>query len=356
MNVRNNALPAAMALVGLSLTSPALAQEADLEVSKNASSAKVGLGKTANTAIDIKNVGAVSATGVTLLLNTSAWPNDQIISAIDGCTPAVKGPKKNSEWFPCAITTADAPLKTETDLKPPEKTNALTVTITIQYGTALKKADVYNEDGSKKGTWTCPAADRFKPVVASVATTTTETNTVNNSVTVAAPQALWADLEVTLTGPDSVASSGGDYTFDFAVTNLGPCAVSTELAVDDSVTTGFKFVSATGVCRGLTDDFLEDGSDYQYCAVDNIGVGATVTGQKIYRSPTFPSDLVSSNQGTGLQITGGKYSDPNSANNASDVAYIVKAPAGCSSVGGGSSLALLGLSLAALFIRRAHTA
>lgn len=356
MNVRNNALRAAMALVGLSLTSPALAQEADLEVSKNASSAKVGLGKTANTAIDIKNVGAVSAAGVTLLLDTSAWPDDQSIRSIDGCTPAVKEPKKNSEWFPCAITTADAPLKTETDLESPKTTNALTVTIAIQYGVALKKADVYNEDGPKKGTWTCPAADRFKPVVASVTTTTTEMNIVNNLVTVAAPQALWADLEVTLTGPDSVSSSGGEYTFDFAVTNLGPCAVSTKLAVDDSVTTGFKLVSATGVCGKLTDDFLEDGSDYQYCAVDNIGVGTTVTAQKVYRSPTFPSDLVSSNQGTGLQIIGGEYSDPNSTNDTSGVEYVVKAPAGCSSVGGESSLALLGLSLAALFIGRARTA
>lgn len=356
MNVRKNALRAAMALVGLSLASPALAQEADLEVSSKDSSTKVGLGKTGNAVVEVKNLGAASAAGVTLSVDTSAWPDDQTISAIDGCTPAVEEPKKNSEWFPCAVTTADAPLKTETDLTAPAKTNAVTVTITVKYGVALKKADVYNEDGSKKGTWTCPAADRFKPVVASVATTTTETNTGNNSATVAAPQALWADIEVTLTGPDSVGSGGGDYTFDIAVTNLGPCAVSTTLAVDDSVTTAFKFVSATGVCAGLTDDLLEDGSDYQYCAVSNLAVGATATGQKVYRSPTFPSDLVSSNQGTGVQITGGKYSDPNSANNVSDVAYVVKAPAGCSSVGGGSSLALLGLSLAALFIRRTRTA
>lgn len=353
MNVRKNALRAAsvgMVVAGLTMAGPALAQEADLVVSGSGpETGNVGLGMTGDTTIKVTNAGSVSAAEVTLSLDTSAWPEDQTISAIDGCIPATEAPKKNADWFPCTIATATSPLKTEADVTKPATTNAKSVVITIQYGAELSKADFYNDDGTKKGAWTCPAADRFKPLLASMTTSTKETNTANNSYNVDAPQALWADLEVTLIGPSSVGPSGGEHTFDFTVTNHGPCTVSPKLVRDRGVSTGFEFVSGAGICASLTDD-------KKGCAISNLAPGATSTGQKVYRAPSFPSELLSSNQGTGVLVTGVDYSDPNSDNDVSDVTYVVKNSTGCSSVGGGAPAFLIGLGLAALFVRRSGIA
>jgi len=350
---------AALLVAVLAYAAPAAAQEADLKVTVAATTAtgNIGLGATGTVKITVANIGAVEAAGVTVTVDSSAWPTDQVITAISGCTPASKPATPtaatNSAWFPCAISGTVA---TEASVVAPATTNAKAVKVSVKYGVAVKASSIYDDTGARiESAWVCPSPTKFKAVSASAATTTTESVTANNTASqAAAPIPLWADVELTTVGPASIGHGGGDYTFTTTVKNLGPCTISTDVAVDDSATNGFEFKSAAGICTGIDGIYTADGSDYQYCDAGTLAPNATATATIVWHLNALAKDSLSSNQAAGMQLTfgAGDWADPNPDNNVSDASYVVTKSMGCSSVGGGGPLALLGLGLALLLRRR----
>jgi uncharacterized repeat protein (TIGR01451 family)/uncharacterized protein (TIGR03382 family) len=370
-------MTAAVLVAGLALAAPAAAQDIAVRVQNTraptgARTGFVGLGNTASNRVYIKNNGTAPAAGVDVTVDSTGWPADQVITGVSNCIPAPLPAgvtaRTNANWFPCRYATpVGIPgVLTAAAIAPGAEPY---VGISVKYGTAVKKSDIYQTDADGNyltdangdlikitAAWTCPAVDRFAVVKASATTTTAGDLPGDNAAEqTAPPEAVWADLSVSMTGPASISRDGGSYTYTYTVTNHGPCTVTTDTAVDDSVPTGFKFASATGACAALTDDFLADGTDYQYCDLVTLAPGETsAESTKTYTAPTLPSDLLSSNQGTGIQITfgNGDFADPNSSNNTSDVTYVLTKSMGCSAAGGGASFMLIGLGLAALFLKR----
>lgn len=377
---------AALLLTGLAAAAPALAQSADLSLAFATANSSANFGASVTYSLNVTNAGADAAAAVTV---SGTLPVGAKVTGVTGCTPA-SGTALPVVYFPCAITGTVASGATKN------------VKVTVAYAFPDPALD------------TCPptGVPYFGAVTFTAASTTTDPDTANNTVT-RAPNLTkpLADLEVAVTGPASISRGGGTYTYNYTVTNHGPCAVpAVEVAVDDSVATGFTWVSATGICgakdaeylacsgdnnrlcstdsdpnpdpnavldpdydcraaqnggtdkgtcvpRQIDGDFLPDGSDYQYCDGGAMAVGDTHTGTKTYHLNGLASDLISSNQGTGLQMitySSGPTSilDPVPDNNVSDVTYVLTKSMGCSTTGGGTSFLLLAVGLGFLFLKR----
>ncbi len=363
---------AALLLTGLAAAAPALAQSADLSLAFATANSSANFGASVTYSLNVTNAGADAAAAVTV---SGTLPVGAKVTGVTGCTPA-SGTALPVVYFPCAITGTVASGATKN------------VKVTVAYAFPDPALD------------TCPptGVPYFGAVTFTAASTTTDPDDTNNTVT-RAPNLTkpLADLEVAVTGPASISRGGGTYEFAYTVTNHGPCAVpAVEVAVDDSVATGFTWVSATGICgatdaeyaacsgdndvlcgddtdcsaeanggvdkgtcgpRQIDGDFLPDGSDYQYCDGGAMAVGDVHTGTKTYHLNGLASDLISSNQGTGLQMitySSGPTSilDPVPDNNVSDVTYVLTKSMGCSTTGGGTSFLLLAVGLGFLFLKR----
>jgi hypothetical protein len=275
---------------------------------------------------------------------TAATPEHAQVSGVSNCTPAVyPGQQGPRAWFPCAVSASLAP-----------GASTLPVVITVAYTMPT----------------TCPTADHFGPVTISAASSTPDPDPSNNSLSAAPLITLpLSDLAVEVTGPDAISPGGGTYQFTYRVTNHGPCeSVEAFLAVDDTIPTAFRWLSATGPCGGddplygeaITGDWQVGRFDYQYCDVPPLAVGESIGGTKTYAMDPLASDISMATEGTGLQIVGwrelggpGDYTDPVAGNNRSGIRYSVTVPSGCGSGagGGGTPLGLLAVVAAALLRR-----
>jgi uncharacterized repeat protein (TIGR01451 family)/uncharacterized protein (TIGR03382 family) len=382
-------MTAAVLAAGLAYAAPAAAQAtADLSLSfKSAPSTSINFGTTVTYSLTVDNLGPDAAEGVAIDFTA---PAGTTVTSVTGCTP-LSVPPDPVVFFPCTVPFSVLPSATTAPFKP-------TVTVTVSF----PMPDPIPT--------TCPVNPVFAPSVFSVTTTTAAVATPVGVKSVSKTHTMKpiADIQLLATGPATISRDGGDYTFSFELRNLGPCASGyLELAVDDSVTTGFKYKSQTGcgiggintdaeytacslandvlcgadadcqipadptttpptdaqdlgtcVPRTIDGDFLPDGSDYQYCDVGVLPVVAAtdpaqVSFTKTYTSPALPSDLLSSNQGTGMQVVYyTRQSDPDTGNNLGDVTYVLTKSAGCAAAGGGASFMLIGLGLAALYLKR----
>jgi len=312
---------AALLLAGLLAPVAALAA-ADLAITMPKPPTKIAFGATTAYAVTITNNGPDAVTDATV---TATVPAGATVTAVSGCTKA-----SSTAFFPCAITSSIAAAGTAK------------VTVSVKYAMPDPLPT------------TCPASNAFGAVSISVAGGA-DANTADNSVSAQPALKPLADVAIDVTGPSSLSHDGGTYTFTIKVTNNGPCAVDPDFAVDDGVlTSGLTFKSGTASCAEMTADFTADGSDYQYCDAGTLAVGASATATKTYVMAKLASDLISSNQANGAQLTNssGSYTDPDSSNDVSDLSWVVTKSMGCSSVGGGGPLALLGLGLALLLRRR----
>jgi uncharacterized repeat protein (TIGR01451 family)/uncharacterized protein (TIGR03382 family) len=311
---------AALLLGGLLAPFAALAAS-DLAITMPTPPTKIAFGGTTSYSVTITNNGPDAATDATV---TAAVPAGASVTAVSGCTKA-----SSTAFFPCAVASI------------------------ANGGTATVKVSVKYAMPDPLPT-TCPASNAFGAVSISVAGGA-DANTADNSVSAQPALKPLADVAIDMTGPSSLSHDGGTYTFTIKVTNNGPCAVDPDFAVDDGVLTGgLTFKSGTASCAEMTADFTADGSDYQYCDPGTLAVGASATATKTYVMVKLANDLISSNQANGAQLTNssGSYTDPDSSNDVSDLSWVVTKSMGCSSVGGGGPLALLGLGLALLLRRR----
>jgi uncharacterized repeat protein (TIGR01451 family)/MYXO-CTERM domain-containing protein len=380
MKITKNVVRAALAaILGAALVqaAPAQAQSADLAAAFTSSPSSVNFGQTAAYSIRITNLGPDTATDLTM---TAVIPAGTQVTSVAGCTPVDPAvPVVN--WFPCTIRATLLPYLPAAAI-PQTVRPVVTVSLKYLFPDPLPT--------------TCPATTYFSPVSFTVASATTDPVTANNVVTKSPTVKPLADIAVTVTGPAEVSHGGGTYVFNYSVQNNGPCtAPYVELAVDDSVATGFKWAAATGICgakdaeyyacsldnnamcwadadcvsstgaslgtcveRQIDGDFLPDGTDYQYCAAGTMVPGdPPLTGTKTYTLAKLPAELTSSNQGTGLKVvTYTSIGDPDLGNNVSDVTYVVTKSSGCSSTGSGTAFGLIVIGLAALFLKRRRTA
>lgn len=341
------AATAALLVAGLVHAAPALAQTANADLTLTLD-APDNIGFPTVYTLTVTNNGPDAAAAVTV---SATLPTNAKVIAVKNCTPAVAATATTeATWFPCAVTPSLAATK-----------DSLPVGITVEYTVPE----------------TCPAADYYGPITFSAATTSTDATPADNTATVQ-PEILLplVDIAVTIDGPASIPHGGGTFVFNYTVKNNGPCtAPDVFLAVDDSVATGFEWASATGVAGGIeamsgeaiNGDFTLDGDvavDYQYATIPALAKDASVSGTKTYTLKALADDLISSNQGTGLQII---FYDPNSgddvvltdhkgSNDVADKTYVVTKSAGCSTTGSGNGLFLAGLGLAALLLKRRRSA
>ena len=336
------AATAAILVAGLVHAAPAWAQ-ASADVSLTVSTPDNIAYPTTTYTLTVKNLtAATAATGVVL---SGTVDSKGTVKSVSNCTPVTAGTP-----LPCTVQGANGEAAGTLN----GGKSSLPMAVVVEYAVPA----------------TCPAEDYYGPASFSVATTTTDPVTTNNAVTSALTIMLpLADIEVSLTGPGGLSADGGTYVFNYTVKNNGPCAApDVYLAVDDSVATGFKWKAATGICGGndafteepITDDFIYDGGvavDYTYCLAAALAKDASLSGTKTYTLKAFPSDLISSNQGTGLQlITNGDYTDWNPDNDIADKTYVVTQSAGCSTTGAGNGLVLAGLALGLVLLKRRRSA
>jgi uncharacterized repeat protein (TIGR01451 family) len=110
-----------------------------------------------------------------------------------------------------------------------------TITITVHVGSGLSEGFQLVNNGS-------------------VAASTTDPNSPNNSFTATTTVTTSADLAVTKTSPDPV-TAGTDLTYTIGVTNNGPSHTGGAVTLTDPLPAGTSFVSATpsqGTCSGTT--------------------------------------------------------------------------------------------------------
>jgi uncharacterized protein (TIGR03382 family)/uncharacterized repeat protein (TIGR01451 family) len=322
MTIRKNLLrlPAAAILVAGLLAPVAALAAADLAITMPTPPTSIAYGATTAYSVKITNNGPDAAADATV---TATVPAGAKVTAVSGCTKA-----SSTVFFPCAVASLASGA-------------SATVKVSVEYAMPDPLPT------------TCPAASAFGAVSISVAGGS-DASTADNTVTAQPGLLPLADVAIEMTGPQP-AHDGGTYTYSITVTNNGPCAAAPDFAVDDSVLTGaFTFVSGTGACAELTGDFTEDGSDYQYCTTGTLAKGASATATKVYKFAKLSSDLTSSNQANGVYLTNvdGTYTDPDDTNDVADLSWVITKSMGCSSIGGGGPLALLGLGLALLLRRR----
>jgi len=342
------AATAALLVAGLVHAAPALAQTANADLTLTVDDPG-SIGFPTVYSMIVTNNGPDAAATVTV---SATLPAGAEVTAVKNCTPAVAATATTpATWFPCKVTDSLAATK-----------DSLPVDITVKYTVPTE----------------CPATDLFYGAVTfTAASAATDATPADNTQTLQPPIVLpLVDIAVTIAGPASIPHGGGTFVYSYTVKNNGPCAApDVFLAVDDSVATGFEWVSATGVAGELeamsgetiNGDFtlVDDVAvDYQYATVSTLASGASVSGNKTYKLKALADDLISSNQGTGLQVifydpnTGDDLvlTDSNAKNDTASKTYVVTKSAGCSTTGSGNGLFLAGLGLAALLLKRRRSA
>jgi len=111
--------------------------------------------------------------------------------------------------------------------------------------------------------------------VATVSTTTSDPDSGNNTDSVSTTVGFSANLEITKTGPATVAR-GEDMTYTIAVRNIGP-SNATSVSVVDTTPAGLTFVSTSAPCA-VTTSFP--------CALGTITPGQTKTFTATFHVPT----------------------------------------------------------------------
>jgi uncharacterized repeat protein (TIGR01451 family) len=157
---------------------------------------------------------------------------------------------------------------------------------------------------------------------AQVTSTTADANAANNSATVSTPVRASADLQLTQTGPVSVAA-GGSLGYTITVKNAGPDAAAA-VALSDTLPPGLTGASATttaGSCAIATGQLS--------CLLGAIANGGTVT-------VTVAATLSAGTTATSISNTASVTSstdDPNAANNSATVVTSVTQSPVCTAVG-----------------------
>jgi uncharacterized repeat protein (TIGR01451 family) len=226
--------------------------QADLSITKSGP-ASVIAGQNAVYTITVTNNGPSSATSVTV--TDPAPAGLTFVSNSGGCTGN----------FPCALGTL---------------TNGQSVTITSTYSTSPGGGGVTVNN------------------IATVASTTADPNSGNNSGSAVTTINSSADLAITKSGPP-FSTAGSPIVYTITVTNNGPSDAAA-VTVADATPAGTTFVSNAGAC---TSTFP--------CALGTMTAGQTKTITTTFTTaPSFAGSSVS-NSATVSSTT----SDPNAANN-----------------------------------------
>jgi uncharacterized repeat protein (TIGR01451 family) len=150
---------------------------------------------------------------------------------------------------------------------------------------------------------------------ATVATTTRDTNTANNSSTVviAVASATQADLSITNSGSPNPVNAGQNITYSQSVTNAGPAAATT-VVLSETLPAGTTFVSLAG--SGWTCTSV---APYT-CSIASLAANATATFTLVV---TVSATATPGSTITDTASVSSATSDPNSNNNmASATVYV----------------------------------
>ncbi len=159
---------------------------------------------------------------------------------------------------------------------------------------------------------------------ASVASTTADPNSANNSSSATTTVTASADLSIVKTGPGTV-TAGGSVSYALAVANAGPSDAAS-VSVTDTLPAGVTFVSASGGGWSCTNS----GNVSVTCTRAALGTGAT--------APTITVVVTAPGQATSLTNTASvtaATSDPTPGNNTSSAVTAVTASADLSIVKSG---------------------
>ncbi|HMF05204.1 MAG TPA: DUF11 domain-containing protein [Acidimicrobiia bacterium] len=175
----------------------------------------------------------VAGTNLTYIINVSnAGPSDaQNVAIGDDLPVGVSYVSANPSQGTCSFTTAvDCTLGTIAN------GGSATITITVRVGSGLSEGSQLVNNGS-------------------VAASTTDPNSPNNSFTATTTVATSADLAVTKADSPDPVTAGTDLTYTIGVKNNGPSHTGGDVTVTDPLPAGTTFVSATpsvGSCSGTT--------------------------------------------------------------------------------------------------------
>lgn len=288
----------------------------------------VALNGTRQVKIHLTSLPGQLVQGITL---TAPTPTGGLsVSAVTNCTPT------GSTRFPCTVANLQD-----------GATKDVVVTLRQSLPTDISTLPS-----------TCGNAPVYGDFTVTATTTSTDPDPANNGGTVTPVSVPWvyADLEVSFTGPAEVAE-GSNATYHVTVTNHGPCTSTDVWAFSDAYGSA-PFVSATwdAICQNTGDDFEADG-----CQLGDMLAGDVIEFDKVYNVPNMSSDAISlyHPNGVALDWTTTDYDhnlDPDGNPlypNSSDMLTYVTQSVGCSTAGAGAPTGLLALgAVIGLVLRR----
>ncbi|MGZ8810217.1 MAG: Ig-like domain-containing protein, partial [Thermoanaerobaculia bacterium] len=238
---------------------------ADVSVTKTGP-ATFTAGTNGSYTIQVTNSGPAAASAVSI-----ADPTPPGLTFVSASAPCAGG-------FPCALGTLASGATTS-------------ITVTYQIPAGYAGSGITN--------------------TATVSSTTPDPTVTNNTSTVLTPSATSANLNVTKSGPGTIAA-GTSGSFTITITNNGP-SNATGVSLSDPTPAGLTFVSATAPCAGGVSP----------CAIGTINAGASVSVTVTY---SVPAGYAGPSPFTNTATVSATTSDPDGSDDTVSVQTIVGTP------------------------------
>lgn len=274
-------------------------------------------GKTGNYTVTLLNNGPSTARGGTL---TVTMPPEVTLSDVTGVAAAGCGDVvKATNSFTCPLD----------DI---QDTASAKVVVTVAL--ALPKP------------LTCPTGASIGAFTAAISGTGITQDAASTPSVASVPENEIADLDVALTGPDTV-HQGEVVTFNTTVTNKGPC---TAPAVVASLLGGQGMTLQSGTAPCGTD--VKEGDD---CNLGDMAPNAVVKFSRTYKVENVPADVMHSGVPNEVDVASDT-ADPNSDNDSATTLSLINASGntGCASGGVAGLGAVAAMLVAAVVRRRRH--